>query len=385
MFFSFIFLKDYKFNFTTKSFNAFDIINDQFHCFLSNETIPFKNFNDGICDCCDGSDEYENVNISCPNTCPVDVDKYDKNLLQTLFSDSILLSQQNQEKSASLMNEMRNIKVNADSEILYWSNLYQNSKYKHDYYKSQLNSLVKNVLNIEDEDDTENSFLQSLTKVFKLFSQSQSLKNNSLTSQLFNTSSFSSFANLTNQTKSLRNKAEEALKKAYEEKNYSIIAKIGDFLDKKRIYSKESVKYQAQISLAKEIKEKMETLISQNVGYNDEWRQYLTGKIQWTLPGLFESIIIENMRVVKLVKFNEIDQYQKLIKLNDVFIFSNQRGHKIFLKPICAPALVILRHYFISVTKRVFFFGTPVVCPTENTDDNFIEFFRDIQFFIDIS
>lgn len=36
----------------------------------TSESIPSFMVNDGVCDCCDGSDEYlNNFNINCPNTC----------------------------------------------------------------------------------------------------------------------------------------------------------------------------------------------------------------------------------------------------------------------------------------------------------------------------
>ena len=384
-----MFQDEFRFSFKTESFSVFDIQKSEFHCLLSNESIPLKKYNDGVCDCCDGSDEYENANISCTNTCPVDMDKYNASLLNNLFNTAIFNSQQNQLKSLSILKEIRDIKIKSDSEILYWNNLYQNSKYKHDYYKNELNTIVKEILNITDNDEEmQNPILQSLTDVFKIFKQTKIQnrnKSNLLTAQTIDTKVLQDLFNLsftTNQSKSLKNLTEKALIRAFEEKNYSVISKIGELLHKKRKNSKKMKTYNNEKIIATNVKDKMETLISQNVGMNNEWCQYLTGTINWNMPLISEQIIIENMRSVKIISNHGINYYITPVKISDTFIFSNIYNQKIILKPICAPELTMLKHHLISSDKRVFFFGTPVICPTEYSENNFIDFFRNIQYFI---
>ena len=81
-------------------------------------------------------------------------------------------------------------------------------------------------------------------------------------------------------------------------KNYTLIKELAELLENKQKYSNESKKCIKEVVTAKDNKQKMETLISQNVAMRDEWRHYLTGTLTWKLPDLEETLIIENLRTI---------------------------------------------------------------------------------------
>ena len=355
----------YDLNFQSHKIFPFDIFNNQFHCIFSNQSIPYRGYNDNVCDCCDCSDEYENPFVSSPNTCPIDVDKFSPDLYK-MFNESIILSKENLKKSDSLSNEIKSIKVNADSEILFWQNKYQSSKYMHQFYKNKLSNITKTFLNITEL--PENTIIDTVMKIMKLLNP--------------NKTTTTSFDNTTSTIPSLRNQTKEVIEKAFEMKNYTLIKELAELLENKRKYSIESKKYIKEVVTAKDNKQKMETLISQNVGMRDEWRHYLTGTLTWKLPGLEETLIIENLRTIKIIKYGTVNQYSKPVKIKDLFIFNDAKGNRIILKPICTSSLALLRHYSLSSSKRLFVFGTPVVCPTEYSEKSFVDFIREIQYFI---
>ncbi|OHS93018.1 hypothetical protein TRFO_40675 [Tritrichomonas foetus] len=65
-----------------------DFGSNQFRCPQSNKLISLKEINDGICQCCDGSDEFINITY-CFNTCPTSLSKRETTKLRSIFSTAI--------------------------------------------------------------------------------------------------------------------------------------------------------------------------------------------------------------------------------------------------------------------------------------------------------
>ncbi|EAY12229.1 hypothetical protein TVAG_027820 [Trichomonas vaginalis G3] len=68
----------------------FNLDSMKFKCFNENKEISIDDIDDGICNCCDGSDEVSNTSFSCPNTCPIHVKNSEANELKGIFNKGIV-------------------------------------------------------------------------------------------------------------------------------------------------------------------------------------------------------------------------------------------------------------------------------------------------------
>lgn len=76
-------------SFFTKAYkNNLNSDKTQFKCMNSDKYINLNQINDGICDCCDGSDEFLNLTY-CYNTCPLQLTKTDTKKLTNLYYSAI--------------------------------------------------------------------------------------------------------------------------------------------------------------------------------------------------------------------------------------------------------------------------------------------------------
>lgn len=81
--------------------------NQEFFCRNGGQSILFSQFNDGKCDCCDGSDEFLNSGIFCPNNCEISLPKKTISLFRILYDQSIKLRHSLSAQSHSIFQQSR--------------------------------------------------------------------------------------------------------------------------------------------------------------------------------------------------------------------------------------------------------------------------------------
>lgn len=85
---------------------------DKFYC-QNSESLPIIidrwSVGDGICDCCDGSDEFFNPKIQCPNTCPAEGKARNKIItkITTIYNSALPIRQNMTEKGETIFEESK--------------------------------------------------------------------------------------------------------------------------------------------------------------------------------------------------------------------------------------------------------------------------------------
>lgn len=85
------FLGEFKPEFYSERYRLhFNLDTMKFKCINENKEISIDDMEDGICNCCDGSDEILNSSFSCPNTCPIHVTNTEAGELKLIFTKGIV-------------------------------------------------------------------------------------------------------------------------------------------------------------------------------------------------------------------------------------------------------------------------------------------------------
>lgn len=133
-------------------------------------TIPSSRVNDGICDCCDGSDEY-NGKRQCGNTCNVLAEKMreEQEKAKQLFEVGIVKRRELVQKGAELRNLMRARSEELESKRI---NL-ESEKVKFEDIKKLAEAVAKEATDAEDklieEENKRQSEIQKRVNSDKLF------------------------------------------------------------------------------------------------------------------------------------------------------------------------------------------------------------------------
>jgi len=110
--------------FSMKYKNHIDLKKGTFQCFQDEAVIPLDHFNNDVCECCDGSDEFLNTTIFCENVCPIFLTKSEKVSLKHIYQTAILkriaLIEESQKLYNESLNEMESLKesINETEEAL---------------------------------------------------------------------------------------------------------------------------------------------------------------------------------------------------------------------------------------------------------------------------
>lgn len=376
----FLFLENIEFPLRYDTDTRTDYYEDVFKCVHTDEKISLKKYNDGICDCCDGSDEYENPDVTCKNTCNVNIEKFNEDFV-TYYMKAVNLSALNRKKSIDLLNEINEVHLRAESDLLYWQNEYQNAKNQKALFTRKINEITMDILNISIEEQTD-ALLDTLLQLFSLSYRKNDSENNDNGTSLLSKFSNSKKDSSKKKTASHDDNIKDALTKAYDTRNFSVIRDIGEYLEKNEKADLLKNTTYAKYMRARELKQNMETLINEDAGPNDEWREYTTGSLRWHLENTKTDLVINNMRKATISRFGLDTVYKNVLRVGELFIFSDDKGAKVILKPVCFSSLLVFGQYMITSMKQVFVFGTPVVCPPEAEYEGLNDFYREIQYYL---
>ena len=121
---------------------------NKFKCFFSDQYFDLTDINNGICDCCDGTDEFLNLTY-CFNTCPISLKNEEITILKNLYDDALKKRQELEENRAEILNDFTGEiqKKKRAMEIL--DEVYNDDLKNHQRIKDKLKAWVYKMLEIE--------------------------------------------------------------------------------------------------------------------------------------------------------------------------------------------------------------------------------------------
>lgn len=344
-----------------------DFVNGSFKCLFNGDYISSSNYNNGICDCCDGTDEIENHNVVCEITCPIDIQKYHHDFYQ-LYLSSINNSIEMLHNSTKLKKEIIHEKKKSESSSLLLQQKYQNLSQNKKYYNNLIEKIVYDSLNETDYQKYKND---PMNKIFKIFS-------------VLNLSDIASFKDSfkNNWKETFQKNLTKSIVNALQTQSYEYIRDIGELLTERKNIKNELKNSTYEYTEMRSIGERMMSLLESHLFQHEKWMPYGTGNITFSSINKTLQINIRNMHSITLNISGNIINFDQVSRSSDIMEFKNKNNGKMILYNICNQNLGLLNFYRIHRQIYVAVLASPVPCKTEPSLEDFVEYFRKLQFFI---
>lgn len=325
-----------------------------FHCLSEDKNISLNKYNDGICDCCDGSDEFENPLIQCKNKCKINFTKINSTFIER-YKSAIQSSKMNRKNSESRRKEMASTAREFTRKLLYYRSLQNNCLFDKSYYDYTINKRAYDILN---EPIVNFSFenITNQTEIDEIIKK-QKLKNAKL--------------------------REDAIAAAFDLENYTFIKEFGELHQSRDNLNLSCNIYNEQVDFCVNMVMKMYNMQALDYGPDDEYIEYTLGKLTSTIIENGKNYLtIDNLRILSWGNDNSTTIYDQLVKIGNVFVFQSNATQIFMLKPICFDSIRPLYYLSYCDEKKFMVLGNPASCPTTYTDDGYVEFIRELQLWI---
>ncbi|EAY02544.1 hypothetical protein TVAG_494930 [Trichomonas vaginalis G3] len=334
-----------------------------FRCIHSDQIIQLSKYNDSKCDCCDGSDEIENVNVHCKNTCPVNLSFFTDEI-KNLFQNSIQQSIYNIHRVDEVSQIYEDVKRKLRLEQLYVQNLYQSSIINTSILSSRILNETSACLGIH-------NMTEYMDKKYTQFFKIAVLTLN-LTKML---------CGWEEEKAQIENDLyKKVLLNAYRTLNFTYMIFFSNLLVEKENLIHQSAKYESEYSRLGYDLMNFSSFMKQFLSGEREWLDYATRNVTISYPCVEGSITLNNIINLTYSEFNQTTNFN-LTYYGKNLIYESEENQKIILKPMCYDRIRGFSIHPINENVSLAEFGSPIACPTEYSDENFIEFIRNLQFY----
>ncbi|EAX85233.1 hypothetical protein TVAG_358460 [Trichomonas vaginalis G3] len=379
----------------------FDLDKMTFSCSNSKNQISIEDLNNGICNCCDGSDEFLNSSHYCQITCPYSLNQRDSNHLLEIFHNGIVqknaLILKGNDLILKLQNDLARLDIELGNISLTKENLFKEKKtakevlkrdvyqtFQTPYYTSEELKIQKEKFINKKHDHSKRSKIddQEVGETVNIYSYD---KENSETIRKMRSIKFDDA-----QKRKFRDLLQKYIAKFAETSQHHNYLEI--LVSKRQRnppllenYISISNKYKQACINESSILTRMES-IKQRLNFNEVWQSLYGISFKDKIENAAATFNIEFLIAAAAIHQNGIAKFGSFKGIKDnMLIYEPDRldpiKHTVRIRLICYPKIFTLEALQKTKTHLDIKLGLPHVCPSANDDNAFDAWIHEIQFY----